>query len=162
MSQFVHTIAEVYAVQLERHRNRPFLRAVMAACALVAMTGGGVSLRDRARVDQVLETLEALKVFDPHEGVELFNDYVAALRADPEAGRRAVLDAVGQEVAKEPEKAGLLGRICQAVSASEGRLGPAQGQALADLCRCIGVSPGFCGLGDDGEVRVDPGTPETG
>lgn len=152
MSQFVHRIAEIYAVQLERYRHRAFLRAAMAACALVAMANGRVSLRDRVHVDRVLETLDALKVFDPHEGVDLFNDYVAGLQADASAGRRAVLDLVAEEVAQEPEKAELLARICLATTAPQGDIGAGQRQALADLCRCIGVSPGFCALSEDGSA----------
>jgi tellurite resistance protein len=152
MSQLIRTIAEIYAIQLERHRNRDFLRAAMAACALVAMASGRVSLRDRVHVDRVLETLDALKVFDPHEGVGLFNEYVARLEADAIAGRRAVLDLVAEEVAKEPEKAELLARICLATSAPQLEGGEAQRQALADLCRCIGVSPGFCALSEDGRA----------
>lgn len=156
MAQLIRTIAEIYAVQLGRHRNRAFLRAAMAACALVAMASGRVSLRDRVHVDRVLETLDALKVFDPHEGVDLFNEYVARLEADAIAGRRAVLDLVAEEVAQEREKAELLARICLAASPPEDDIGAAERQTLAELCRCIGLSPAFCAPSDDGG-RVGPG-----
>ena len=49
------------------------LEAAMAACAMVSASEGQVSFADRIRVDQIMDTLTRLKVFDPHEGVDLFN-----------------------------------------------------------------------------------------
>ena len=68
----------------------------------------------------MIETLDALKVFDPHEGVELFNELVAAIQADPEEGHRLARHLVAEEVARDPEKARLLLRVCLAVSEREG------------------------------------------
>ena len=51
----------------------------MAACALVAASDGRVSLSERSRVDLILESLEGLSLFDPHEGVEAFNRYLQQL-----------------------------------------------------------------------------------
>ena len=55
-----------------RHHNLPFLKATMAACALVATANGEVSFSERVRVDQIIETLEALQVYGPHEAVNIF------------------------------------------------------------------------------------------
>ena len=76
---FLATLTDKFQEQMERHRNRPFLRAVMAACALVAAADGKVSLAERVRVDQILDTLEELRIFDPHEGVDLFNEFTDAI-----------------------------------------------------------------------------------
>lgn len=154
MSEFIRSVAQLYSGQLMRYRNRPFLRAAMAGCALVAMANGSVSLRERMRVDRIMETLDALKVFDPHEGVVLFNEFVEALRDDPAEGRRRALEVITREVADEPEKAGLLARICLAVSERDGAIAPEQRREVADLCRCIGVAPGFCPAEEDGEGRT--------
>ena len=75
MAGFLASLLKGYRAQLERRRNEPFLQAVMAASALVATADGEVAFSQRVRVDQILETLEQLKVFDPHEGVNLFNAY---------------------------------------------------------------------------------------
>ena len=74
--------------ELERHRRRPFLEAAMAACALIASADDEVSFSERARMDAVLESLAELRIFDPHQAVDLFNARIEALQADREAGRQ--------------------------------------------------------------------------
>jgi len=39
---------------------------------MVATTDGKVSFAENVRIDQILQTLDRLKVFDPHEGVDIF------------------------------------------------------------------------------------------
>ncbi|MBL6933265.1 MAG: tellurite resistance TerB family protein, partial [Rhodospirillales bacterium] len=79
---------------VERHENRPLLKCAMAACALVAEADGVVSFSERVCLDNILETLEALKIFNPHEGVNLFNGFVDDIRADPVKGRLKALKAI--------------------------------------------------------------------
>ena len=150
MTELLHSISQICRKQLQRHRNRPFLRAAMAACALVATAGGVVSFRQRVRIDRVMETLDALKVFHPHEGVNRFNEFVGILREDPEGGHRRLLHLVAAEVSQDTEKALLLARICLAVSEQEGEVPQAERREIAALCRSIGLDPSLCGLGPGG------------
>jgi len=148
MSGFLSELLTEYQVQIERHRNRPFLRAVMAGCSLVAIADGEVSLSERIRVDQILETLDELKVFDPHEAVDLFNAFSKGIMESPAHGRQVAIDAL-QVVADDPEKSELLVKICLAISEAKG------GKSLVDqieivmLCSLLGVRPGECGLYTD-------------
>ena len=144
MSGFLANLHDLYQEQMQRHRNRAFLRAAMAACALVAMAGGPVSLRERVRLDQVLETLDSLKVFDPHEGVALFDEFVAALQDSEQDGLRLVHSAIDEEVAEEPEKAGLLIRLCLAVSETADGVPEAEHQRIQSLCQHLGLDTEHC------------------
>ncbi len=144
MGRILTSLTEAYQEQLERHRNRPFLRAAMGACALVSMANHVVSLRDRMRVDQLLETLDKLQVYDPHEGVELFNEFVAELRDSEPEGRAHVYQAIDDEVAEEPDKAELLIRICLAVSEEEQGVPAAERECIIDLCRRLGLESDSC------------------
>jgi tellurite resistance protein len=146
MPELLSNLSQICRAQLQRHRNRSFLRATMAACALVAMASGAVSFRQRVRIDRVMETLDALNVFDPHEGVDLFNEFAGMLGTDQEAGRIRVLDVVAREVSQHPEKARLLARICLAVSEQEGAVPQAEQREIAALCGYVGLDPGDCGL----------------
>ena len=150
MSGILSGLIRGYEEQLQRHRNKPFLRAAMAACATVAMASGGVSLRQRMRVDQVMETLDALKVFDPHEGVDMFNEFVEAIRKDPAWGHVRAMEAVDSEVAEEPEKARLLMRICAAVSERNGEIHEPERREIQRICTRYGLEPAECGLGPAG------------
>lgn len=109
------TIGEV----TKRHANRPFLEAAMATCAYVASADGAVSFSERGRVDDILEHLEQLRVYDPHDGVDLFNDYTDALTADRAKARARVFQAVAK-VAKQEESAKLIARMVFAISNADG------------------------------------------
>lgn len=149
MSGLIYDFTNYLAKRLLHHRNYPFLSATMAACALVDAADGEVTYLERVRVDQVMETLEELKVFDPHEGVELFNKYVDEIKSSPREGRRAALEVVSNETRKHPEKAELLIRVCIAVSEVNGEIPIADQIEIVRLCSELGVNPGDCGLYTD-------------
>ena len=149
MSGLLASLRNDYRLHMARHRNRPFLKAVMAACSLAAVADGEVSFSERMRLDQILQTLEELKVFDPHEAVDLFNDYSAAILASPEGGREKALKAV-QAVTQDPDTAELLIRICLAVAEAKGEKGLIDQIEIVMLCTILGVEPKFAGLYTDG------------
>ena len=145
MSGFLSSLLSDYGQQLERHRNRPFLRATMAACALAAVADGEVSFSERMRVDQIFATLEELKVFDPHEAVDLFNEYSRAILESPKSGHEQALAAVNS-VTSDPERANLLVRICLAVTEAKGHKTLVDQIEVVLLCSLLGVEPEFAGL----------------
>ena len=103
MSGFLKKLTEVYRDRIAKHRNRPFLKAAMAACALVAMANGTVSFRQRIRLDQIMEALEALRDFDPHEGVNLFNEVVTAMQKSPRTGHETAMELMNDWVIEGEE-----------------------------------------------------------
>lgn len=145
MAGFLSSLITDFQVQMERHRNRPFLRGAMGACALVASADGTVSFSERVRIDQIVETLEALKVFDPHEAVDLFNEFTDAILEDPKSGRAKALEAI-QSVGDNPETAQLLIRICVAVSEAKSERLLVDQVEIVMLCTVLGVDPKEFGL----------------
>lgn len=134
--------------RLERQRNRPFLKAVMAACALVAVADGQVSLGQRLRMDRILETLTRLRMFDPHEGVDLFNRYVEAILVSPREGHLQAVAAI-ESAADDDETKQLLVRVCIAISEAGGTMGLVERIEIVSLCTLLGVDPASCGLDSD-------------
>jgi len=117
----------------------------MAACALVATADGEVSFAERVRVDQILSTLDALKVFDPHEGIDIFNEYTDAILANPAEGHEAAFQAMA-EVAQDPENGALMVRICCAVSEANGDKSLPDQIEITSICSRLGLDPGNCGI----------------
>ncbi len=117
----------------------------MAACALVATTDGEVSFAENVRVDQILSTLDRLKVFDPHEGVDIFRDFCDGILADPKKGHDDALAAI-QPIAGDVETGALLLRICLAVSEADGEASLADQIEIVTLCSRFGIDPAECGL----------------
>ncbi len=147
---FLTTLINNFQEGLERNRNRPFLKATMAACALVATADGRVSLGERVRVDQILETIEALKIFDPHEAVDMFNDFSDAILESPQVGHDKALAALADAAGDEETKS-LIIRICCAISEVKHPEGDEATMAadqieIVSLCSRLGVDPATCGL----------------
>ena len=117
----------------------------MAACALVSTTDGGVSLAEQVRVDQILQTLDQLRIFDPHIGVDIFRDYTHAILENPERGHEDALEAIAK-IATEPETGALLVRVCIAVSEADGELSLADQIEIVSICTRFGIDPADCGL----------------
>ena len=117
----------------------------MAACALAASVDGAPSFSERIRVDQILETLEQLQVFDPHEAVELFNEYAEDILADPKEGKDRARKALAAFV-DERETAELLIRICLAVAEASGETNLTEQVEIVTLCSLLGVDPDYASL----------------
>ena len=145
MSGMLDNLKHFFQARSEKEQNRPFLEAAMAACAMVSASEGQVSFADRIRVDQIMETLTRLKVFDPHEGVILFNHYTAGILSSPKEGRESALKKI-KKVASDPETAELLIDLCLAVSLSDGSTSLVEHIEIVSLCGLIGVDPDKIGL----------------
>lgn len=145
MGGVIASLTEKFQERLERQQNRPFLEGVMAACAMVATTDGEVSFAENVRVDQILQTLDRLKVFDPHEGVDIFRSFCDSILENPAAGHTQALEAVAKITAK-PEDGCLLLRICVAVSEADGEASLADQIEIVSMCSRFGIEPVECGL----------------
>ena len=82
MTSFIRTAKAALAREHERLRNRSFLEATMAASALVAMADGEVKFSELSALDDLLENVRELQVYDPHVAVDLCRDYVEAIAAE--------------------------------------------------------------------------------
>lgn len=153
MTSFLTSLLDDYELRIERYRRRPFLRASMAACALAASADGAPTLSERIRVDQILETLESLKIFDPHEGVDLFNEYSDAILESPRAGHDKALDAV-RAVTDDPDAAALLVRMCLAVAQAKGETSPLDKVEIAAVCEALGLDAGIVGAYEHERAKV--------
>ena len=123
----------------KRAKARPFLESCMATCALVAIADGDVSLSERSRVDQVLETIDRLQLFDVHEAIDLFNGYVDAIIEDPDEGRAKALKAV-REMRSDAPCAVLLVKIALAISNADGEFLESELVQCYAICAELGLS----------------------
>ncbi len=145
MSGMLDNLKRLFQERSEKEQNRPFLEAAMAACAMVSASEGQVSFADRIRVDQIMETLTRLKIFDPQEGVDLFNRYTKSILTSPKEGRESTLKVI-KTVAADAETAELLIDLCLAVSLSDGVTSLIEHIEIVTLCGLIGVDPDKIGL----------------
>lgn len=145
MTGFLHAAKAALATELERFRNRRFLDATMAASALVAMADGVVKFSELSALDDLLESVRELQVYDPHVATDLCRDYVDAIAADAVAGKAKALAAVGR-IAGDDEASRLVIQMCLVISRSDGEFSECEVDAVRDLCAALWLDPGDVGL----------------
>jgi len=145
MSGFLKNLKRNYQSHMERQKNRPFLEGVMAACAMVATADGEVSFAKRVRVDQILQSLQQLQVFDPHEGIDLFNDFTDLILEHPATGHETAFLAMDR-VARDAENGALMLRICVAICEADSQSRLADQIEVVSLCSRLGLDPTDLGL----------------
>lgn len=142
---FLNELINDFQDHLDRRRNRPFLSASMGACALVAASDGDVSFGERVRVDQILGTLKELQVFDPHEGIDIFNEFTDDILAHPKDGRARTWQVI-MDGAPDAESRVLLVRMCLAVSEANAETSLADQIEIVSICGQLGIDPSNLGL----------------
>lgn len=133
------TARDTLRMGLTRFRNRQFLEATMAAAALVAMSDGEATFSEMNALDDVLEDVRDLQIYDPHVAVDIYRDYADAIRTSPEDGRRDALAAAGR-IAGDEDACELLIRVAVAISRADGELSPPEVATIGELCALLGVA----------------------
>ena len=78
-------LTEKLRLELERYRNKDFLKAVLAVCALAAHADPKIGLATRYRVDDVLDRLDLIQLFDRAKVNEVLDDYIYGMKEDAAA-----------------------------------------------------------------------------
>ena len=140
MTDFFTQMRAAFAEHIERFQNRDFLEAAMAATALVSMADGTVNLTEANTVDQALEAVQQLKIYDPHEAVDLFHHHIDALRDDPAGEKDRILEIV-DKIAGDEQEARILIRICVAIGKSDGNFMESEQAVIRELARRLELDP---------------------
>lgn len=138
------TLGEEIAAKMEQHRDRPFLEAAMAACALIATADRLVTFSERVGVERILEVVGAMGIFDPKEAVRLFEGFVDALDANDPTARHRALERI-RDVAGDAKSAELLLRVSILISEADGHVVPAETDEIIEICRVLDVDPAVLG-----------------
>ncbi len=145
MVGFFKFAKEALAAELNKFRNRQFLDATMAASALVSMADGDVNITELNILDQALETIQELNIYDAHDAMDLYRDYLDELRDDPGATRDNIMQAVGK-VREDQHAALLLIRVCVAIGKADEDFSEPEKAVIMELCQRLALDSGELGL----------------
>jgi tellurite resistance protein TerB len=145
MSSLFEAARDVIAREIERFRNRHFLEATMAASALVAYADGEVKISELNTLDQALDAIHELQIYDPHDAVDLYRDFADALRAGEKDARSEALKAIAR-IKGDPHEAKLLLKVCMAIGKSDEEFKDAERAAVEAICAALEVDPATAGL----------------
>jgi tellurite resistance protein TerB len=145
MVGFFKFAREALAAELDKVRNRQFLDATMAASALVSMADGDANITELNILDQALETIQELKIYDPHDAMNLYRDYIDGLRDDSGATRDKIMQAVGK-IQEDQHAARLLIQVCVAIGKADEDFSEPEKAVITELCQKLALDYDELGL----------------
>jgi tellurite resistance protein TerB len=128
-----------------RFKNKEFMEAVVAGCALVACANGEVKAEEKRKMAGYIERSEELRVFDMKDVIKVFNNYTEGFEFDYAIGKGEVMKVIGKLKGKD-EAARLLIRVCCAIGMADGDFDEDEKQAVRDICHELGLPVGDFGL----------------
>ncbi len=130
---------------MTRYKNKEFMDAVVAGCALVAAADGNISDSEKQTMGQYMQNSDELKVFDMGEVIKRFNHFVANFEFNAMIGKAEALKAVGK-IKSNPEASRLLIRVCAAIGMADGEFDDSEKAVVREMCHELGLDPGEFGL----------------
>ena len=131
---------ELLSNEVTKFKNREFMDAVVAGCALVAAADGNISSAEKQKMTGYIQNSSELKVFDLKDVIQSFQDICGKFEFDAEIGRAEALRIVGK--LRGNEDAGrLLVRVCCAIGGSDGSFDEKEQAVCRTICTELGLNP---------------------
>lgn len=121
-------------------RERDYLAAATAVCALAASADGEVGFEERYAIDAALRHDPVLGRLNPTRATALLDDQLHRLRHDPGATREA-LERVVLRAGRRPERAVALMRLAWDVITADDTVQPDELAEFERLCEILDVDP---------------------
>jgi tellurite resistance protein len=133
-------LTEKLRLEVERYRNKDFLKAVLAVCALSARANPKISLDTRYRIDHILDSLDMVELFDREKVTGILNDYIYAFEENRERAVE-VLDAKVRRMAGDHKKSRTLLRIAYLIMMADEQMSPSEQAEFDRLCDLLSIQP---------------------
>ena len=137
----------ILKILLEHHRKNKqraqqffFLKACMAASAVVAVADGHACRREALAITKVTKTLDELKIFNSRHGGEVYSEFLKKLEDDPETGLKEAMKAI-DAVRDDEQLTQLLVMICHTISEADGIVRPEEVDAIEHICGLLHIGP---------------------
>jgi len=133
-------ISEIVYSRVEKYRDKTFLKAAMAASALTAYADGTVSVSERFKVEEILERLDRLHIYDAQKAVEKFEDFVRELEDNTEQAEKVLLGKLAR-MAHDRDAADLIAHIALEVSHADKFFNRAERMQFDEICKSLNLDP---------------------
>lgn len=137
--------------EIGRYQNRAFVKAAMAACAMIAVSDGRLSSLERGRVDAIVRALSRYPEMDLSKARQFFLEYVGELERDW-AIAAAILEHKLRRTCDTWKKARTVLRVAWHVLQAPDATRPASDREFIRLCGVLGVQPQVARLPLETEV----------
>lgn len=137
---WVKETASNLKTEVSKYKNRTFLEAVVAGCALVSAADGVISPEEKQKMIGFMKRSDALNVFDISEIIPLFEKYADAFGFDPVIGKGECLQTIAK-LKKDVDASRLLVRVCCAIGAADGNFDDDEKAIVREICAELGLNP---------------------
>jgi len=134
VNKWTKTQASSLSDAVKKFKNKDFMEATVAGCAMVAFSDGTVKPEEKAKMAAFIKRNEALNVFEMPEVITAFEKYVQGFEFDLQIGKGEALNAIGK-IKKNSDEAKLLIRVCCAVGTSDGDFDDSEKAVVREICR---------------------------
>ena len=128
------------ATEASKFRNRSFMEAVVASCALVSAADGAISPDEKNKMMGYLRNSNELKHFDVNEVIAFFDKITSGFNFDPAIGKAEALKVIGKLRGKE-DQSRLMIRVACAIGASDGDFDSKEKAVVRAICMDLGLDP---------------------
>lgn len=126
--------------EVQKFRNKDFLEATIAGCAMVAAADGSISAEEKRKMVGFINNNDALKVFETSEAIKTFEKFADGFNFDPLIGKGECLKAISK-LKKRPEEARLMILVCCAIGTADGNFDEDEKRAVREICSELGQDP---------------------
>jgi len=123
-----------------RFKNKDFLDAVVAGCALVAAADGTIDASEKQKMVGFIERADELKVFDIKEVIQRFNMFTDGFDFDHSIGTGEAMKAIGK-IKSNPDASRLLIRVCCAIGMADGTFDDDEKKVVREICTELKLDP---------------------
>jgi len=125
--------------EVSKFRNRTFMEATVASCALVAAADGTISAQEKQKMAGFMRNSDELKHFDMPDVISFFEKVVGNFDFDAAIGKAEALKVIGRLRGNE-EQARVMVRVACAIGASDGDFDEAEKSVVRTICKELGLN----------------------
>lgn len=126
--------------EVVKFKNKEFMEAVVAGCALVAAADGYIDPSEKRKMQGFISRSPELKVFDDEVVMKKFNTITDNFEFSPAIAKRQALNTIA-EIKKNTEGAKLLVTVCCAIGAADGDFDDTEKEVVREICRELNLNP---------------------
>ncbi len=126
--------------EVSKFKNRTFMEATVASCALVAAADGTISSEEKQKMAGFIRNSDELKHFAMTDIIAFFEKVVGNFDFDAEIGRAEALKVIGRLRGNE-EQARVMVRVACAIGASDGNFDANEKAVVRTICTELGLNP---------------------
>ena len=134
------SLMQKLVTEVQHYRNKEFLKAAMAVCALAALADNEFKLSERYRIFQAFAAVPALKELDLNKAIEILDDYIHALRKDEDRARDVLYHKV-RRMAAHPKRARTMMRVAYLIIVADDEVTDSELREFRRLCVQLDLLP---------------------